>query len=159
MCEFPIGSYVKLNSAVGSILVEGPNCRTYFWKRTIQWLFRQHLVLIEQMVSDKKIFMWISHRVLWTTGPIATKRWWNDPWMAPVQNCVRWSRHATNMAAKLKIEKGGMKSEKNILLWNYWANLTKFSCAAILVRGRYHQTQIWKRTIQWLFYQSLVPIE
>jgi hypothetical protein len=33
------------------------------------------------------------------------------------------------------------------------------SCAAILVRGRDHQTQFWKRIIQWLFYQSLVPIE
>jgi hypothetical protein len=64
LCEFPIGSYVKLSSAVGAILVEGPNRLTYFWKRTIQWLFHQHLVLIEQMVSDKKIVMGISHRVL-----------------------------------------------------------------------------------------------
>jgi hypothetical protein len=64
LLEFPIGSYVKLSSAVGAILVEGPNRLTYFWKRTIQWLFHQHLVLIEQMVSDKKIFMGISHRVL-----------------------------------------------------------------------------------------------
>jgi hypothetical protein len=64
VCEFPIGSYVKLSSAVGAILVEGPNRLTYFWKRTIQWLFHQHLVLIEQMVSDKNIFMGISHRVL-----------------------------------------------------------------------------------------------
>jgi hypothetical protein len=64
VCEFPIGSYVKLSSAVGAILVDGPNRRTYFWKRTIQWLFHQHLVLIEQMVSDKNIFMGISHRVL-----------------------------------------------------------------------------------------------
>ena len=31
--------------------------------RTIQWLIHQNFVLIEQMVSDKKIFMWISHRV------------------------------------------------------------------------------------------------
>jgi hypothetical protein len=23
-----------------------------------------------------------------TTGPIATKLWWNGPWMAPFQNCV-----------------------------------------------------------------------
>jgi hypothetical protein len=53
-------SYVKLSSVVGAILVEGPNRRTYFWKRTIQWLFHQHFVLIEQMVSDKKIFMGIS---------------------------------------------------------------------------------------------------
>jgi hypothetical protein len=62
LCEFPIGSYVKLSSAVGAILVEGPNRRTHFWKRTIQWLFHQKFVLIEQMVSDKKIFMGISHR-------------------------------------------------------------------------------------------------
>ena len=64
LCEFPIGSYVKLSSAVGAILVEGTNRRTHFWKRTIQWLFHQNFVLIEQMVSDKKIFMGISHRVL-----------------------------------------------------------------------------------------------
>jgi hypothetical protein len=64
LCEFPIGSYVKLSSAVWTILVGGPNHRTHFWKRTIQWLFRQNLVLIEQMVSDKKIFMGICHRVL-----------------------------------------------------------------------------------------------
>jgi hypothetical protein len=63
-CEFPKGSYVKLSSAVGSILIEGPNRRTHFWKGTIQWLFHQNFVLIEQMVSDKKIFMGISHRVL-----------------------------------------------------------------------------------------------
>ena len=24
-----------------------------------------------------------------TTGSIATKLWWNGPWMAPFQNCVR----------------------------------------------------------------------
>ena len=64
LCEFSIGSYVKLSSAAGAILNEGPNRRTHFWKRTIQWLFHQNNVLIEQMVSDKKIFMGISHRVL-----------------------------------------------------------------------------------------------
>jgi hypothetical protein len=64
LCEFPIGSYVKLSSAMGAISVEAPNSRTHFWKRTIQWLFHQNLVLLEQMVSDKKIFMGIFHRVL-----------------------------------------------------------------------------------------------
>ena len=44
--------------------IEGSNHQTHFWKRTIQWLFHQNFVLIEQMVSDKKIFMGISHRVL-----------------------------------------------------------------------------------------------
>jgi hypothetical protein len=40
------------------------NRQTHFWKRTIKWLFHQNFVLIEQMVSDKKILMLISHRVL-----------------------------------------------------------------------------------------------
>ena len=65
LCEFPLGSYVELSSAVGDILVEGPNRRTQFWKRTIQWLSHQHFFLIGKMVSDKKIFMGISHRVLY----------------------------------------------------------------------------------------------
>ena len=30
LCEFPIGFYVKLSSAVGAILVEGPNRRSSF---------------------------------------------------------------------------------------------------------------------------------
>jgi hypothetical protein len=51
--EFPIGSYVKLSSAVVAILVRGLKCLT----------------------SE-------------TTGPIATKLWWNGPWMAPFQICV-----------------------------------------------------------------------
>ena len=42
-----------------------------------------------------------------TTGPIATKLWWNDPWMAPFQKCVRWFRLPTKMATKLEIEKRG----------------------------------------------------
>ena len=41
------------------------------------------------------------------TRPIWTKLWWNGPWMAPFQICVRWSRLPTKMAAKLKIEKRG----------------------------------------------------
>jgi hypothetical protein len=35
LCEFPIGFYVKLISAVGAIFIEGPHRRTHFWKRTI----------------------------------------------------------------------------------------------------------------------------
>ena len=41
------------------------------------------------------------------TGPISTKLWWNGLWMAPFQNCVRWSWLPTKMGAKLKIEKRG----------------------------------------------------
>ena len=64
LCEYSIGSYVRLSSALGAILVEGSNRQTHIWKRTIQWLFHQNLVLIDQMVSDKKILFGISHRVL-----------------------------------------------------------------------------------------------
>ena len=71
LCEFPLGSYVKLSSAVGAILVEGPNRRTHFWKRTIQWLSHQNFVLIEQMVSDK-IFMGISHSYVKLSSAVVT---------------------------------------------------------------------------------------
>jgi hypothetical protein len=37
--EFPIGSYVKLSSAVAAILVCVLKCRTHFWKRTINFFF------------------------------------------------------------------------------------------------------------------------
>ena len=60
-----------------------------------------------------------------TTGPIATKLWWNGPWVARLKNYVWWSQLPTKMAAKLKIEKRGMKFLKNLLLWNYWANLNQ----------------------------------
>jgi hypothetical protein len=40
------------------------------------------------------------------TGPIATKLYWNGPWMAPFQK-----RLPTKMVTKLKIEKRGMKFE------------------------------------------------
>jgi hypothetical protein len=76
------------NRKKGNELVEGPNRRTHFWKRTIQWLFHQNLVLIEQMVSDKKMFMGISHRVCW-----------NDPWVVPFQKCVQHFRPPMKMAA------------------------------------------------------------
>ena len=36
LCEFPIGPYVKPRSAVATILVGEHDCRTQFWKRTIQ---------------------------------------------------------------------------------------------------------------------------
>jgi hypothetical protein len=54
--EFPIGSNVKLSSAVAAILVGGLKCRTQFWKWTTQGLFQQILVEIGSVVSEKKIF-------------------------------------------------------------------------------------------------------
>jgi hypothetical protein len=54
--EFPIGSYVKLSSAVVTILVGVLKCRTQFWKRTTQESFQQRLVEIGSVVSEEKIF-------------------------------------------------------------------------------------------------------
>jgi hypothetical protein len=54
--EFPIGSYIKLSSAVAAILVGG----LIFWKGTIQGSFQQSLVEIGSVVSEEKIFFKIS---------------------------------------------------------------------------------------------------
>ena len=56
LCEFPIGSYVKLSSAVAAILVGGLKCWTQFWKGTTQGSFQQSLVEIGLVVSEENIF-------------------------------------------------------------------------------------------------------
>jgi hypothetical protein len=54
--EFPIGSYVKLSSAVADILVGVLNCQTQFWKRTTQESFQQSLVEIGSVLALRSIF-------------------------------------------------------------------------------------------------------
>jgi hypothetical protein len=54
--EFPIGSYVKLSSAVAAILIGGLKCRTEFWKGTTQRSFQQSLVEIGLVVSEENFF-------------------------------------------------------------------------------------------------------
>ena len=54
--EFPIGSYVKLSSAMVAILVGVLKCWTQIWKRTTQESFQQSLVEIGSVVSEEKIF-------------------------------------------------------------------------------------------------------
>ena len=53
--ECPIGSYVKLNSAVAAILVGGLKCRTQFWKGTTEGSFQRSLFEIGLVVSEEKI--------------------------------------------------------------------------------------------------------
>jgi hypothetical protein len=96
LCEFPIGSYVKLSSAVGAILIEGPNRLTHFWKRTIQWLFHQNFVLI-----PIKIFL------SETICSIRTKFWWNSHWMVLFQKCVRRFGPSIKMAPTAELSEGG----------------------------------------------------
>ena len=55
--EFPIGSYVKLSSAVEAILVGGLKYQISFWKGTTQGSFQQSLVEIGSVVSEERIFM------------------------------------------------------------------------------------------------------
>jgi hypothetical protein len=105
---------------VAAILVGECDCRKQFWKRTIQWLFHQSLVLIELLVPDKMVFMWILKIFLSETiCSIRTKFEWNSHWMVLFQKCVRQFGPSTKMIP----------------------------------------TAFWKRTIQWLFHQSLVLIE
>ena len=54
--EFPIGSYVKLSSAVAANLVGGLKCRTQFWKGTTQGSFQQSFVEIGSVVSKEISF-------------------------------------------------------------------------------------------------------
>jgi hypothetical protein len=148
---------------VGAILVERPNRRTNFWKRTIQWLFHQHLVLIEQMVSDKKIFIWEIHIKIFsseTNGLIATKLWWNGHWMAPFQNCVRWSWLSYQDGRQAKSKKKGDEILK-LIFWEFTIGSYVKLCwavAAILVGDRKCRKQMWKGTYQGSFQQSLVEI-
>jgi hypothetical protein len=51
LCEFPIGSYVKLSSAVGAILVEGPN------RRTQMHFFVDSLLLVTQIIKGKQLLL------------------------------------------------------------------------------------------------------
>jgi hypothetical protein len=44
---------------------------------------------------------------------------------AALEKCVQWYRLPTKIATKLKMEKRGMKFLKNLLLWNYGANLNQ----------------------------------
>jgi hypothetical protein len=94
---------------MAAILDTGRRWRTQFWKRTIQWLFHQNVVLIEQMVSDKKIFMGISHRVLCQIK--------FDCGAYVLRDFLRTLNFAY-FDLLCKLEKGGMKFKKNLLLWN-----------------------------------------
>jgi hypothetical protein len=49
---------------LAAILAGSRDHRTTIWKGAIQGLFHQSLVAIGPVISEEKIFMWISHRVL-----------------------------------------------------------------------------------------------
>jgi hypothetical protein len=64
LCEFPIGSYVKLSSAVGAFLVEGPNRLTHFWKTTIQKTSSLKLLSQSQPNFAEMILGWSPSKIV-----------------------------------------------------------------------------------------------
>ena len=92
--------------------------KMYLWKQLLKLLFSSpdpkghvsychHWSSVVRRPSVRPLTFHILINSSESTGPIWTKLWWNGPWMAPFQICVRWSRFPTKMAAKLKIEKRG----------------------------------------------------
>ena len=86
-----------------------PSCKTF--QRSAEWLvFSSPGQIVITFRPSSVVRPSTFHILIFsseTTGPIATKLWWNGHWMTSYWNCVRWSRHPTKMAAKLKIEKRG----------------------------------------------------
>jgi hypothetical protein len=82
--KFPIGSYVKLSSAVATILVGSMKCRTQFWKGTTQGSFQQSLVEIGSVVSEEKI-------LFYPMGNSHTNLLFRNHWANCNQTLVEWS--------------------------------------------------------------------
>jgi hypothetical protein len=141
LCEFPIGSYFKLSSAVGAILIEGPNHRTHFWKRT-------KIVSVSVVLYPK-----------WP--PLLTIEISSNG-----QNCSILSQKVPKFELyKHNDELFNILLSKwfqtRRLLWEFpIGSYVKLSSAvvAILVCVLKCRTQFWKRTTQESFQQSLVEI-
>jgi hypothetical protein len=145
----------------------------------IQWLFHQNFVLIEQMVSDKKIFMGISHRVLcWIKfgcgGHLGRcsempdtiwKRTTQESFQPPQPNLIQ---HRTLWEIPIKIFLSEtICSIRTKFWWNsHWMVLFQKCVRQFgpsikgghLGRCSEMPDTIWKRTTQESFQQSLVEI-
>ena len=142
--EFPIGSYVKLSSAVAAILVGGLKCRIQFWKGTTQGSFLQSLVEIGSVVSEEKIFFFNF------IPPFSV--------LSLADILVGSRDHRTNFGR-------GPSKDHSTKVWlqlAQWFLKRRFLCefpigfyvklssavGAILVEGPNRRTHFWKRTIQ-----------
>ena len=74
--SFKISSPLFSISSLVAILVGSRDHRTQFWKGAIQGLFHQSLVAIGPVVSEEKIFMWISHK----SPMLSYVRLWGPSW-------------------------------------------------------------------------------
>jgi hypothetical protein len=205
LCEFPIGSYVKLSSAVVAILVGGMKCQTQFWKGATQGSFQQSLVEIGSVVSEEKIlkifhppFLFLAWQPSWLEVGITGHNFGRGPskdhstkvvfqlalWFLrrrilcefPIGSYVRlwgpsWSKGRTARHIFGR-EPSNDFFIKILFLLSKWFQTRRFlwefpigsyvklssAVVAILVGVLKYRTQIWKRTTQESFQQSLVEI-
>jgi hypothetical protein len=98
LCEFPIGSYVKLSTAVQPSWSEGGTTRHNFgkgpfndyfikvWFQLAQWFLRRRFLCEFPIGSwEIPIKIFLSE----TICSIRTKGWWNSHWMVLFQKYVR----------------------------------------------------------------------
>ena len=106
------------------------------------------------MVSDKKIFMGISHTsyvklssavaAILVGGLKCRTQFWKGTTQRSFQQSV--------------VEIGSVVSEEKKFLKLHSPFFSILNLAAILVESRDHRTQLWKGAVQRPFHQSLVPI-
>ena len=141
--EFPIGSYVKLSSAVAAILVGVLKCRTQFWKRTTQGSFQQSLVEIGSVVSEKIFFLISSPFFLFSA--------WRPSWLEvgiTGHNFVRGPSKDYFTKVWLQLAQWFLK-RRFLCEFPIGSNVNLSSAVgAILVEGLNRLTYFWKRTIQ-----------
>ena len=142
--EFPIGSYVKLCSAVVTILVGGLKCRTQFWKGITQGSFQQSLVEIGSVVSEEKIFFLIS-------SPLFSILSLADILVGSRDHRTNFGRGPSkDHSTKVWLQLAQWFLKRRLLCEFPIGFYVKLSSAvrAILVEGPHRRTHFWKRTIQ-----------
>ena len=142
--EFPIGSYVKLSSAVVAILVEGLKCQTQFCKGTTKGSFQQSLVEIGSVVSEEKIFFKLH-------PPFFLFLAWQPSWLEVGITGHNFRRGPSkNYSTKVWLQLDQWFLRRRFLCEFPIGSYVKLSSAvgAILVKGPNRRTHFWKRTIQ-----------
>ena len=142
--EFPIGSYVKLSSAVVAIFVGGMKCRTQFWKGTTQGSFQQSLVEIGSVVSEEKIFFKFH-------PPFFLFLAWWPSWLEVGNTGHNFGRGPSkDHSTKVWLQLAQWFLRRRFLcefpIWSYVKRSS--AVGAILVKGPNRRTHFWKRTIQ-----------
>ena len=139
--EFPIGSYVKLNSAVVAILVGGLKCRTQFWKGTTQGSFQPSMVEIGSVVSEEKIFVKFH-------PPSFLFLAWQPSWLeVGIAGHIIGRGPSKDHSTKVWLQLAQWFLRRRFLCEFPIGSYVKRSSAveAILVEGPNRQTHFWKR--------------